>query len=62
MSSANVELIRGATAAINRGDHDARLAFFDPDIVCRNGRIVEVREFRTMREALEAAGHSAARP
>jgi ketosteroid isomerase-like protein len=27
---------------------------------CRNGRVVEVREFRTMGEALEAAGSTAA--
>jgi ketosteroid isomerase-like protein len=64
MSQENVEIVRLAYEAWNRDDIDALLTFFHDDIeyvflsAIREGRAVEIREYGTKEEALEAAGLS----
>jgi ketosteroid isomerase-like protein len=54
----NVELVRRAYEAFNRGDPDAMVADIRPDAewTVRDGAIVHGQEFVSREEALEAAG------
>ena len=67
MSQENVEIVRGAIDAMNRGDWDAALKAAAPNFEfdlsravgpLHGGRVISTDAYKTKREALEAAGLS----